>query len=308
MRGAAPLLIWLLLAGGPASAVELNLPATASQTRELIRAADTVILPTGPHTGQNLPSLRLEGRIESRAWRMPVQGITTLQMLAPLADQLEKSGWGVVFECEAAACGGFDFRFALPTLPAPDMFLDLFDYRYLLVRRGAGAAREHAAVIVSQSGQTGYVQVLHVTPLPEGESVAPAPDDTAPRSDLADQLQEAGHVVLEGLDFGSGDNALGPGPHASLVALAAFLRAAPETRVALVGHTDSTGGLEPNSALSRARAEAVLTRLIEQHGVAPAQVEAHGIGYLAPIAPNTSPEGRERNRRVEVVLLSAGEP
>ncbi|MBC7180553.1 MAG: OmpA family protein, partial [Roseovarius sp.] len=93
-----------------------------------------------------------------------------------------------------------------------------------------------------------------------------------------------------------------------LVALAAFLRAAPATRVALVGHTDSTGGLEPNSALSRARAEAVLTRLIEQHGVAPAQVEAHGIGYLAPIAPNTSPEGRERNRRVEVVLLSAGEP
>jgi OOP family OmpA-OmpF porin len=308
MRGAASLLIWLLLAGGPASAVELNLPATASQTREMIRAADTVSLPTGPHTGQNLPSLRLEGRIESRAWRMPVQGITTLQMLAPLADQLEKSGWGVVFECEAAACGGFDFRFALPTLPAPDMFLDLFDYRYLLVRRGAGAAREHAAVIVSQSGQTGYVQVLHVTPLPEGESVAPAPDDTAPRSDLADQLQETGHVVLEGLDFGSGDNALGPGPHASLVALAAFLRAAPETRVALVGHTDSTGGLEPNSALSRARAEAVLTRLIEQHGVAPAQVEAHGIGYLAPIAPNTSPEGRERNRRVEVVLLSAGEP
>jgi OOP family OmpA-OmpF porin len=42
--------------------------------------------------------------------------------------------------------------------------------------------------------------------------------------------------------------------------------------------------------------------------VTPAQVEAHGIGYLAPIAPNTSPEGRERNRRVEVVLLSAGEP
>lgn len=308
MRRARSFLLGLLLVGGPASAVDLNLPATASQTREMIRAADTVVLPTGPHTGQNLPNLRLEGRVVSRAWRMPVQGITTLQMLAPLADQLEKSGWDVVFECEAAACGGFDFRFALPTLPAPDMFLDLFDYRYLLVRRGAGAAREHAAVIVSQSGQTGYVQVLHVTPLPEEQSVAPAPDDAAPQSDLLLRLQETGHVVLEGLDFGSGDNALGPGPHASLVALAAFLRAAPETRVALVGHTDSTGGLEANSALSRARAQAVLTRLIEQHGVVPAQVEAHGIGYLAPIAPNTSPEGRERNRRVEAVLLSAGQP
>lgn len=306
MRRALTFLLWMLLAGGPASAVDLNLPATVVQTREKIRAADTVSLPTGPHTGQTLPSLSLEGRIEIRAWRMPVQRITTLQMLAPLADQLAKSGWDVVFECEAAACGGFDFRFGLPTLPAPDMFLDIFDYRYLLVRRGVGAAREHAAVIVSQSGQTGYVQVLHVTPLPEGQSVAPAPDAAAPQFDLVDQLLEAGHVVLEGLDFGSGDNALGPGPYASLVELAAFLAASPQTRVALVGHTDSTGGLEANTPLSRARAEAVMARLVETHGVDPAQIEAHGIGYLAPIAPNSSPEGRERNRRVEVVLLDAG--
>jgi OOP family OmpA-OmpF porin len=89
------------------------------------------------------------------------------------------------------------------------------------------------------------------------------------------------------------------------VALAEFLTSSPETRVALVGHSDSIGGLEQNSSLSRARAEAVLNLLVEEHGVAPAQVEAHGIGYLSPIASNTSPEGRERNRRVEVVLLEA---
>ncbi|KGM88222.1 Outer membrane protein [Roseovarius mucosus DSM 17069] len=305
MRRAFSFLLWMLFAGGPASAVDLNLPASAIQTREMIRAADTVSLPIGPHAGQNLPSLRLEGRIESRAWRMPVQGVTTLQLLTPLREQLEAAGWDVAFECAAVECGGFDFRFALPTLPAPDMFLDLFDYRYLLARRGVGVTQDHAALIVSQSGQTGYVQILQVTPLAEGESVIPTPADVEPQADLVLRLREMGHVVLEGLDFGSGDNALGPGPHGSLVVLAQFLAASPETRVALVGHTDSTGGLETNTALSRARAEAVMARLIQKHGVDPTQVEAHGIGYLAPIAPNTSPEGRERNRRVEVVLLDA---
>ncbi|VVS97600.1 OmpA domain protein [Roseovarius sp. EC-HK134] len=308
MRRVIPFLLWSFLAGGPAVAVDLTLPAGASQTLEVIREADTVRLPTGPHSGTDVPNLRLEGRIVSRAWRMPVQGVTTLQLLTPLRDQLEGAGWEAVFACEALDCGGFDFRFALPTLPAPDMFLDLFDYRYLLLRRGMGATQEHAALIVSQSGRTGYVQVLEVTTLAEGYTVQPIPAEereALPRVDLVQALQTQGHAVLEGLDFGLGDNALGAGPYRSLVTLAEFLTASPETRVALVGHSDSIGGLEQNSALSRARAEAVLNLLVEQHGVSPAQVEAHGIGYLSPIASNTSPEGRERNRRVEVVLLDA---
>jgi OOP family OmpA-OmpF porin len=47
----------------------------------------------------------------------------------------------------------------------------------------------------------------------------------------------------------------------------------------------------------------VRVRLIEEYGIAAARLEAQGIGYLAPIASNLSAEGREANRRVEVVLL-----
>ena len=47
------------------------------------------------------------------------------------------------------------------------------------------------------------------------------------------------------------------------------------------------------------------TRLISAHGVPGAQVSAHGVGYLAPVASNLDDTGREANRRVEVVLLAA---
>jgi OOP family OmpA-OmpF porin len=48
----------------------------------------------------------------------------------------------------------------------------------------------------------------------------------------------------------------------------------------------------------------VLERLAGQYGVARSQLEAEGMGYLAPVATNLTPEGREVNRRVEVILLS----
>jgi OOP family OmpA-OmpF porin len=74
-----------------------------------------------------------------------------------------------------------------------------------------------------------------------------------------------------------------------------------------VGHTDAQGGLETNIRLSRARAQAVRRYLIEELDVAPAQVEAEGIGYLAPRESNATPEGREANRRVEVVIATLPE-
>ena len=92
--------------------------------------------------------------------------------------------------------------------------------------------------------------------------------------------------------------------HHSLQALAAFLRADPARRVTLVGHTDTVGALDRNIALSKRRAASVLERLVSAHGVPRAQIAAEGMGYLAPIASNLTPEGREANRRVEVVLLN----
>lgn len=309
---AAGLLLLVLGLSGPAAALDLQMPVTATLAREITRDADTILLPTGVFADGTVPLLRLEGRITERAWHLPVSGLTTLQILLPLRDELEKSGWTVVLDCFAAECGGFDFRFRAPVLTAPDMFVDLFDFRYLHARRGESDAAEHVALMVSNAGQTGYVQITHVRPGPVPAPVEPAPavraeavEEAVEVLGLGERLLSEGHVILDDLDLASGAGQLGPGPYASLRALAAFLLARPGLRVALVGHTDSVGGSEVNIALSRTRAEAVRERLISSYGVPPAQIEAQGIGALSPVASNRTAEGRERNRRVEAVLLES---
>ena len=86
--------------------------------------------------------------------------------------------------------------------------------------------------------------------------------------------------------------------------MAAWLKAHPDLRVTLVGHTDATGTLAGNVALSRQRAAAVRDWLIRHFGTDAAQLDAQGAGYLAPRASNQTAEGRQKNRRVEVMLTS----
>jgi outer membrane protein OmpA-like peptidoglycan-associated protein len=84
-------------------------------------------------------------------------------------------------------------------------------------------------------------------------------------------------------------------------------------KVVVEGHTDSVGGEGYNRALSERRARAVRDWLVEQ-GHLPADTPTVGYGEGKPIAANTKadgsddPEGREKNRRVEVVLETCPDP
>jgi OOP family OmpA-OmpF porin len=138
------------------------------------------------------------------------------------------------------------------------------------------------------------------TPSPDPASPLPATGEAA---QIGAALTDQGHVVLEGLAFAPGKSDLSPGDYPALTALAAWLVAHPDLTVALVGHTDATGGLAGNIALSRARAQSVRAALIAL-GVPGTQMTAEGMGYLAPRSTNLTPEGQAQNRRVEVVLTS----
>lgn len=300
--------------GGPAGALELNLPGEAELTREEVRPADTYFLPVGPFADGILPVREVEGRVTRQAWRIVDGEMTTLQLIAPLRDQLAVAGYDILYECVDEECGGFDFRFGTEILPAPDMFVDLFDFRFLSAQKPNGDGAEFVTCIVSVAGGAGYVQLVAV----DSDTAPAAVAATAalplagtglagPKEGVVQRLVTQGHVVLRDLDFASGAAALGEGPYASLAALAGYLKADGTRRIALVGHTDAVGGFEPNMVLSRERAGAVLERLTETYGVARAQMEAKGASYLAPVAPNTTAEGREANRRVEAVLLQGGE-
>jgi OOP family OmpA-OmpF porin len=199
------------------------------------------------------------------------------------------------------------------------MFVDLGNYRYLLAEGASPEGPRLAAIVTSTGFGQGYVHLTTVEPAAPPESPPPpelqgppAPDAGAPTpgqapapADLAARLRTDGHVVLDRLVFPSGSASLAEDSYESLAALAAFLAANPTATIVLVGHTDATGTLAANTALSRARAQAVRTRLIGAYDADPDRIAAEGAGWLAPIASNLTPEGQASNRRVEAVLLSA---
>jgi outer membrane protein OmpA-like peptidoglycan-associated protein len=102
--------------------------------------------------------------------------------------------------------------------------------------------------------------------------------------------------------FVTGSADLTPGSDASLEKLAGVLRAHPTMRIRVEGYTDAMGKAAGNQQLSLARAESAKSTLVAQ-GIVPARVETVGMGNANPVAPNMTTEGREQNRRVDVLLL-----
>ncbi len=101
--------------------------------------------------------------------------------------------------------------------------------------------------------------------------------------------------------FRSGSYELAPGARERLAKVSGIILAYPSLHVSVEGHTDSVGGDEYNQSLSELRAQAVRDYFVQQ-GIASGSVEAHGFGKTTPIASNDTPEGRQQNRRVELVL------
>lgn len=297
-----------------------DLPGTAEETAREQDALSSYALPIGPWADGSMLTQPVEGRIERTAWRIAAPGASTLAILAPIRRALLEDGWRVLFECDALGCGGFDFRYSTTILPEPAMHVDLADFRFLALRRGSGDTAEYQSLLVSRSSVAGHVQrVLVASPAagadPEPEPsarqgtpalfpVAPADPAVAGAVRSVAEALESGTVALDDLEFETGAAGLSSGDYASLAGLAAYLADHPDRAIVLVGHTDASGGLAANIALSKRRAEAVRARLIADHGVNPAQASAEGVGYLAPRASNLTEEGRTRNRRVEAMLAS----
>jgi outer membrane protein OmpA-like peptidoglycan-associated protein len=101
--------------------------------------------------------------------------------------------------------------------------------------------------------------------------------------------------------FDSGSSSLAPGAGGRLDQLADTLDRHPDMLVIVKGHTDDEGSEAANQALSERRADAVRSYLVAK-GISPARITAVGLGESQPLVTNTSAEGRQQNRRVELEL------
>jgi outer membrane protein OmpA-like peptidoglycan-associated protein len=119
--------------------------------------------------------------------------------------------------------------------------------------------------------------------------------------EMAKAIDANGRVALYGIYFDFNKAEVKPESKPALVEIAKLLKGDPRLRLYVVGHTDNVGGLEANTALSRSRADAVVRALVRDHGVAASRLQAHGVAFLAPLAANSSEDGRAKNRRVELL-------
>jgi outer membrane protein OmpA-like peptidoglycan-associated protein len=74
-----------------------------------------------------------------------------------------------------------------------------------------------------------------------------------------------------------------------------------DLKLTIEGHTDNTGTAAGNQALSEKRAASVREYLIDNYQVDAARLKSAGFGATKPVSPNDTPEGRQNNRRVELV-------
>jgi photosynthetic reaction center cytochrome c subunit len=107
--------------------------------------------------------------------------------------------------------------------------------------------------------------------------------------------------VFENLNFEFGTTRLTPESEPTVATLILILKAYPNAKAGLEGHTDNVGDPAANQALSLARANAIRDLLIAG-GIDAARLAAEGHGQTKPVAPNDTEEGRAKNRRLELAI------
>ena len=121
--------------------------------------------------------------------------------------------------------------------------------------------------------------------------------------DMYDALSADGRLALQGIYFDVGSDRIRPESSGTLAEIAAMLQEHAELKITIEGHTDNVGDAAANQKLSQARAAAVVTALsAAPYNISAERLASAGFGSTKPAKPNDSAEGRQANRRVELVV------
>jgi outer membrane protein OmpA-like peptidoglycan-associated protein len=121
---------------------------------------------------------------------------------------------------------------------------------------------------------------------------------------MASSIADTGSVAIYGINFDSASSVLKPESEPAIDEIAKLLTGKSPLKVYIVGHTDMVGDAASNVRLSQARAQSVITALVTRQGINASRLIAFGNGPYAPVASNKTDEGRQKNRRVELVEIA----
>lgn len=118
---------------------------------------------------------------------------------------------------------------------------------------------------------------------------------------MGDDIERTGRVAIYGIYFDTDSYKIKPESDPTLKAIAELLKTKSNLNVYVVGHTDMTGDFDHNMKLSENRAKAIVDALVKDYEISAKRLIGKGVGPLSPVSTNKTNEGKQLNRRVELV-------
>lgn len=297
---------------------------TSKKFADLTIPLERVVFDYGAQAFKPFNKLKPEGALTTSFYRLP-RDVSTLECIRAYRSELAKDGFEILFEGDSGGSptgesntldngyGRFiaqvyqtekDFSLQQYTLPGCD------DFRYIALKRPGGDGTGDVYVTVfcgaitsswkapEKGIETGTViarvDVLEEKPRTDRMVLVKAPE-------MENQITSTGRVALYGILFDFNKDTVKPESDPTLEQISALLKSEPALKLLVVGHTDNVGEFEFNRDLSTRRANAIVQVLVSRFGVDKSRLFPFGCSFASPAAPNTSEDGRAKNRRVELV-------
>ena len=276
---------------------------------------DEFLLPLGPPTEFSPPkyakSLKLDGQVSRYTYIAPT-GRSPAEVFRNYEMEFQRMGLVTMYRKNAGDKGWFG-----PTLG------ELSDEDHLGQILSYNEAQERVLVGRTKDTKPAYYYVF-VTAYKDGvipehlqnrvakdqvlaEVVVVAPDQLEQRmsfvnaDEMSRSLGDTGKVVLYGIYFDTDRDMVRLDSQPTLAEIQKLMRANPQLKIHVVGHTDAQGTAEHNLDLSRRRAANVVNELASKYGITADRMDSFGCGFYAPVGSNAAEDGRAKNRRVELV-------
>lgn len=226
---------------------------------------------------------KVEGKVTRIDYGDP-DNRSSLERIRNYEEAFKKAGFEIKFSCSNEECG-------------PEIQIETIGYyppeRYLTAFLKRKEGNVWVGVFVA-AGPWTKIRIVEEKPMETGMVKISA-------DLLKSTILKDGHMAVYGIYFDIGKSEIKPESVETIKEIASLLQKNSSLQIYVVGHTDNVGKLKDNMELSQRRAEAVVNELIGNFKIPATNIQAEGVGPLSPIATNDTKEGKELNRRVDIV-------
>lgn len=239
-------------------------------------------------------SMTVEGDITRIVYHVP-EGFSALEVFRNLESRVQEAGYEVIVSGGPDVFKNYTFRYQHPVEILQEISISNTLW-YLSAKKQVGEGTTYLSILVSPySGGAGQrARLIAVTTKAMENRMLDA-------EKMRTSLLQSGKVALYGIYFATGSSEIQAESSETLREIARLMEENQELNIIVVGHTDDQGSWDYNMELSERRAASVTVSLNSDYGIDSERLRSAGVGYLAPAATNNTVEGRQLNRRVELV-------